>query len=176
MKMTAKMLAAAAALGACSCNGGEKKPNVVFLLFDDLGYGDLGCYGQQMIETPNIDALASQGLLFTDMYSAAPLSAPSRCCLLTGKHMGHSQIRNNEERYVPLDDKGWNGVFLHPDAQGQYPLAEGTQTLGTMLQQAGYRTAMVGKWGLGFPESGSVPNTMGFDYFYGFNCQALAHS
>ena len=88
------MTAAAAALSLCACGKQEvKKPNVVFLLFDDLGYGDLGCYGQEKIETPNIDALASQGLLFTDMYSAAPLSAPSRCCLLTGKHMGHSQIR-----------------------------------------------------------------------------------
>ena len=171
------MTAAAAALSLCACGKQEvKKPNVVFLLFDDLGYGDLGCYGQEKIETPNIDALASQGLLFTDMYSAAPLSAPSRCCLLTGSHMGHSQIRGNEEHYVPTDSLGWNGVFLNPDAQGQFPLEEGTQTLGTMLQSAGYKTAMVGKWGLGFPKSGSTPNTMGFDYFYGFNCQALAHS
>ena len=105
--------AATAALSLCACGKQEvKKPNVVFLLFDDLGYGDLGCYGQQKIETPNIDALASQGLLFTDMYSAAPLSSPSRCCLLTGKHMGHSQIRANEEHYVPKDSLGWNGVFL----------------------------------------------------------------
>lgn len=176
MNKPVKLFAAAAALSACACSAEKPKPNVVFLIFDDLGYGDLGCYGQKMIETPNIDALASQGLLFTDMYSAAPLSSPSRCCLLTGKHMGHSQIRANEEHYVPTGDEGWNGVFLHPDAQGQYPLREGTPTLGTMMQQAGYKTAMVGKWGLGFPESGSVPNTMGFDYFYGFNCQALAHS
>ncbi len=169
--------AATAALSLCACGKQEvKKPNVVFLLFDDLGYGDLGCYGQQKIETPNIDALASQGLLFTDMYSAAPLSSPSRCCLLTGKHMGHSQIRANEEHYVPKDSLGWNGVFLNPEEQGQFPLEEGTQTIATMLQSAGYRTAMVGKWGLGFPKSASLPNTMGFDYFYGFNCQALAHS
>ena len=113
------MTAAAAALSLCACGKQEvKKPNVVFLLFDDLGYGDLGCYGQEKIETPNIDALASQGLLFTDMYSAAPLSSPSRCCLLTGSHMGHSQIRGNEEHYVPTDSLGWNGVFLNPDAQG----------------------------------------------------------
>ena len=177
MNTTFKLLTAAAALSACACTGRKaEKPNIVFLLFDDLGYGDLGCYGQEKIETPNIDALAAQGLIFTDMYSAAPLSSPSRCCLMTGRHMGHSQIRNNEEHYVPTDNLGWNGVFLNPDAQGQFPLEPGTETIGTMMQKAGYKTAMVGKWGLGFPESGSVPNTMGFDYFYGFNCQALAHS
>lgn len=170
---------AAAACAACAC-GQQKlpqKPNIVFLLFDDLGYGDLGCYGQEKIETPNIDALASRGILFTDMYSAAPLSAPSRCCIMTGKHMGHSQIRGNEERYVPEDEAiGWNGVFLNPDQQGQYPLVAGTPTIAKMMQEAGYKTAMVGKWGLGYPDSESTPNTMGFDYFYGFNCQALAHT
>lgn len=171
------MTAAAAALTLCSCGKDEvRKPNVVFLLFDDLGYGDLGCYGQEKIETPNIDALASEGLLFTDMYTSAPLSSPSRCCLLTGKHMGHSQIRANEEHYVPKDELGWNGVFLNPEEQGQFPLEEGTVTVATLMQKAGYKTAMVGKWGLGFPKSASLPNTMGFDYFYGFNCQALAHS
>ena len=177
MNTTFKLLTAAAALSACACTGRKaEKPNIVFLLFDDLGYGDLGCYGQEKIETPNIDALAAQGLIFTDMYSAAPLSSPSRCCLMTGRHMRHSQIRNNEEHYVPTDNLGWNGVFLNPDAQGQFPLEPGTETIGTMMQKAGYKTAMVGKGGLGFTESGSVPNTMGFDYFYGFNCQALAHS
>lgn len=171
------MTMAAAAMSVCGCARNEaQKPNVVFLLFDDLGYGDLGCYGQEKIETPNIDALASQGLLFTDMYTAAPLSSPSRCCLLTGKHMGHSQIRNNEEHFTPTDSLGWNGVFLNPEEQGQFPLEEGTKTIATMMQSAGYKTAMVGKWGLGFPKSASLPNTMGFDYFYGFNCQALAHS
>lgn len=170
-------IAAMTLLSVCACAQQKStQPNIVFLLFDDLGYGDLGCYGQTKIETPNIDALASQGVLFTDMYSAAPLSAPSRCCLLTGQHMGHSQIRGNEERYTPIDSLGWNGVFLNPEAQGQYPLAQGTQTLGTMMQKAGYRTAMVGKWGLGYPGSGSEPLDMGFDYFYGFNCQSLAHT
>ena len=171
--------AAPATAATAACRGGKAaapKPNIVYLMFDDLGYGDLGCYGQKKIETPNIDALAARGILFTDMYSAAPLSAPSRCCILTGKHMGHSQIRNNQERYVPTGEEGWNGIFLHPDQQGQQPMLTGTPTLGTMLQAAGYKTAMVGKWGLGFPESGSTPNKMGFDYFYGFNCQALSHS
>ncbi len=178
MFMNKKVFATAtAALAVCACGRQEvKKPNVVFLLFDDLGYGDLGCYGQEKIETPNIDALASQGLLFTDMYTAAPLSSPSRCCLLTGQHMGHSQIRGNEEHFVPTDSLGWNGVFVNPEEQGQFPLEEGTRTIATLMQNAGYKTAMIGKWGLGFPKSASLPNTMGFDYFYGFNCQALAHS
>lgn len=174
-----QMLLALGAAAACGCNGHHAtpaRPNIVFLLFDDLGYGDLGCYGQEKIETPNIDALASRGILFTDMYTSAPLSAPSRCCILTGKHMGHSQIRGNEEHYKPTDGRGWNGLFEDPSMQGQQPMLEGTMTIGKMMQDAGYKTAMVGKWGLGFPSSESTPNKMGFDYFYGFNCQALAHS
>ena len=173
------LLYALSAAAACGCTGDKaipSKPNIIFLLFDDLGYGDLGCYGQEKIETPNIDALASQGILFTDMYSAAPLSSPSRCCILTGKHMGHSQIRANEEHYKPTDGRGWNGLFEDSTMQGQQPMLEGTPTIGKMMQEAGYKTAMIGKWGLGFPSSGSTPNKMGFDYFYGFNCQALAHT
>ena len=176
---TNRLMIAAAAAAACGCAGTEKapeKPNIIFLMFDDLGYGDLGCYGQDKIETPNIDALASHGIIFTDMYTAAPLSAPSRCCLVTGRHMGHSQIRNNEEHFVPSDDRGWNALFLDDSEEGQLPMLAGTPTIGTMMQEAGYKTAMVGKWGLGFPGSESTPNSMGFDYFYGFNCQALAHS
>lgn len=169
--------AAACAATACAGNGAQpQKPNVVFLLFDDLGYGDLGCYGQTKIETPNIDALASHGILFTDMYSEAPLSSPSRCCIMTGQHMGHSQIRANEEHYDDSTPIGFNMVFLTPERQGQYPMKAGTRTIAAMMQDAGYKTAMVGKWGLGFPGSDSTPTKMGFDYFYGFNCQGLAHS
>ena len=176
MTLTAACAVCSLPVGCCSQSSKFEKPNIIYLLFDDLGYGDLGCYGQKIIETPNIDALAQNGVLFTDMYSAAPLSAPSRCCIMTGKHMGHSQIRGNEEKYKPTDDRGWNGVFLHPEFEGQYPMKAGTPTIAKMLKDAGYRTAMVGKWGLGDPESESTPNKMGFDYFYGFNCQALAHS
>lgn len=178
-KYSALAMATTAMAGAfaTSCQADLKeKPNVVFLLFDDLGYGDLGCYGQTVIETPNIDALAEHGVRFTDMYSAAPLSAPSRCCLLTGQHMGHSQIRSNKEVLEPTTELGWNEVFLQPELEGQYPMNASTRTIGHMMQEAGYRTAMVGKWGLGYPTSESTPNKMGFDYFYGFNCQALAHS
>ena len=125
--------AAPATAATAACRGGKAaapKPNIVYLMFDDLGYGDLGCYGQKKIETPNIDALAARGILFTDMYSAAPLSAPSRCCILTGKHMGHSQIRNNQERYVPTGEEGWNGIFLHPDQQGQQPMLTNSHPTG----------------------------------------------
>lgn len=160
-----------------------ERPNIVFLLFDDLGYGDLGCYGQELIETPNIDALAAKGIIFSDMYTACPLSAPSRCSILTGLHSGHSQIRGNDERWarpegMVLSEADWYFDAIHdnPDLEGQWPLAEGTPTLATMLHGAGYTTAMIGKWGLGGPGSGSAPRDMGFDYFYGFNCQMLAHS
>ena len=175
---TKRIMLAAVAAAACGCTGGKavpEKPNIIYLMFDDLGYGDLGCYGQEMIETPNIDALAANGILFTDMYSAAPLSSPSRCCIMTGKHMGHSQIRHNKERYTPTDGRGWNGLYLDQTMEGQQPMLAGTPTIGKMMQEAGYKTAMVGKWGLGFPASDSTPLKMGFDYFYGFNCQALAH-
>ena len=177
------LLTFAAVLAATGCGtdggkGNAERPNIIYLMFDDLGYGDFGCYGQQMIETPNIDALASRGILFTDMYSEAPLSSPSRCCIMTGKHSGHSQIRHNEEHYSQDSGLGFNTVFLNPDCldEGQYPMKAGTPTISAMMHDAGYRTAMVGKWGLGFPTSDSTPLKMGFDYFYGFNCQALAHS
>ena len=136
-----KLILAATAAAACACTGAEKtpeKPNIIYLMFDDLGYGDLGCYGQTMIETPNIDALASHGILFTDMYTAAPLSAPSRCCIMTGQHMGHSQIRGNEEHFVPTDGRGWNTLFMDDTMEGQYPMLAGTPTIGTMMQAAGY--------------------------------------
>ena len=168
-----------AALSGCSPRLPEK-PNIIYLMFDDLGYGDLGCYGQDLIETPNIDALASRGVVFTDMYSACPLSAPSRCSIVTGLHTGHSQIRHNDER-VPRDFTGmpdWYFDRMRADStyEGQYSLLQGTETIGTMMQKAGYKTAMIGKWGLGGPGSVGDPNNMGFDYFYGFNCQMLAHS
>ena len=168
---------------AGGCTKAPERPNIIFLLFDDLGYGDLGCYGQELIETPNIDALAAKGIVFTDMYSACPLSAPSRCSIMTGLHSGHSQIRANDERWprpegMVLSEADWyfDAIHENPSLEGQWPLAPGTPTIATMLRDAGYSTAMIGKWGLGGPGSGSAPNDCGFDYFYGFNCQMLAHS
>ena len=153
---------------------GAKRPNVIFILLDDAGYGDFGCYGQTKIETPNIDALASQGVRFTDMYAGAPVSAPSRCCLMTGLHSGHSQIRSNDEMLSRGNVWSINAMRENPELEGQAPLAEGTTTIATVMRDAGYRTAMIGKWGLGGPTSKSTPTDMGFDYFYGYMCQRMA--
>lgn len=177
-----------AALAACSsvalraaeagCAPG-RRPNVIFIMMDDAGHGDFGCYGQTKIETPNIDALARNGILFTDMCTACALSAPSRCCLITGQHTGHAQIRDNKEGSGAPDQANiwdYRAVDLDPALEGQAGLAAGTPTLGTMMQQAGYVTGMVGKWGLGGPVSESVPWKMGFDYYYGCICQRVAHN
>ncbi len=130
------------------------KPNIVFIMADDLGYGDLGVYGQQLIATPNIDKLASEGMLFTQFYAGSTVCAPSRSALLTGFHTGHTRVRGNAR--VPLE-------------------AEDT-TFAELLQQAGYVTGLVGKWGLGEPGSSGIPNKKGFDYFYGYLNQLRAHN
>ena len=142
------------------CSEKRNLPNVVFILADDLGYGDLSCLGQQHFNTPNIDALASQGLLFTQHYSGAPVSAPSRSVLLTGLHTGHTQVRGNKEM----------------DEEGQYPLTSEAYTLFDLFKSKGYVTGVYGKWGLGYPGSDGVPSRHGVDSFYGYNCQRLAHS
>lgn len=154
----------------------KHNPNVIFILADDLGYGDLGCYGQTKIETPNIDALAKQGMCFTRYYSGSPVSAPSRCILLTGKHSGHAYIRGNDE----MPDRGnvWSHEAMLDNAflEGQRPMPASTFTIPQMFKQKGYITACIGKWGLGYPGSESTPNKMGFDFFYGYNCQRQAHT
>ncbi|MBK9390977.1 MAG: arylsulfatase [Bacteroidetes bacterium] len=152
------------------------KPNIIFILADDLGYGDLGVYGQTKIETPNIDRLAASGMMFTQHYSGSPVSAPSRCSLLTGKHTGHSQVRGNDE----WPDRGdvWNYRAMIADStlEGQKPLQNGTVTIASLLKSGGYKTGMIGKWGLGAPHTESIPTKMGFDYFFGINCQRMAHT
>ena len=135
------------------------KPNMIFLLADDLGYGDLGCYGQEKINTPNLDRMANQGMRFTQHYAGSTVCAPSRCSLLTGLHTGHCEIRGNKE--------------VKPE--GQYPMSSQVITVSKMLQTADYKTAVIGKWGLGAPGSDGVPNKQGFDYFFGYNCQREAH-
>jgi arylsulfatase len=138
----------------------RRAPNIVLVFADDLGSGELGCYGQRKIATPNIDRLAREGARFTQFYSAAPVCAPSRSALLTGQHLGHTPIRDNAE--------------VQPE--GQAPLPAGTRTLAHDLKAAGYTTACIGKWGLGFVGSSGDPNAMGFDLFYGYNCQRQAHN
>ncbi len=169
-------------LGACTlltagCGGTEtERPNIIIIIADDLGYGDTGPYGQAKIETPNIDRLAEGGMRFTRHYSGSPVCAPSRCVLMTGVHTGHSQVRGNDE----WADRGevWNYRAMIADStlEGQRPLADGTVTLALILQKNGYATGAVGKWGLGAPHTGGRPNSQGFDFFYGYNCQRMAHT
>ncbi len=137
-----------------------RAPNIVFVLADDLGYGELGCFGQKKIKTPNIDRLASEGMRLTQHYAGNAVCAPSRCVLLTGKHPGHAYIRDNKAT----------------PPEGQYPLPSGTTTLGVLLKKHGYTTGAFGKWGLGGPESTGVPGKQGIDRFYGYLCQAKAHN
>ena len=136
-----------------------RKPNVIFLLADDLGYGDVGAFGQKLIKTPHLDRLAAEGTKFTQAYAGATVCAPSRCALMTGKHNGHTPIRGNRE--------------IKPE--GQEPMPADTFTVAHLLQRAGYATGITGKWGLGHPGSTSTPAKMGFDFFYGYNCQLQAH-
>lgn len=157
-------------------NSEGKRPNVIFILMDDAGYGDIGCYGQDKIETPNIDALGQNGIIFTDMYAGAPVSAPSRCCLMTGLHSGHAQIRSNDELIHRGDIWKIGAMIDNPDLEGQKPLEAGTTTIATVMQEAGYETSMIGKWGLGGPSSPSTPTDMGFDSFYGYMCQRMAQN
>lgn len=147
-------IAGAALWGTSHTHAQTKTPNIIFILADDLGYGDLGCYGQEKIKTPNLDAFAREGIRFTQCYSSSTVCAPSRCCLMTGQHTGHGRIRGN--KLVPL-------------------LPEDT-TVAEVLKSAGYDTALIGKWGLGEPGTTGVPNRQGFDYFFGYLNQQHAHN
>ncbi len=134
-------------------------PNIIYILADDLGYGDLGCYGQSKFSTPHLDQLAKEGMRFTRHYSGSTVCAPSRSVLMTGLHTGHTPIRGNQE--------------VKPE--GQSPLPAKTITMAELLQEAGYVTGAFGKWGLGFPGSEGDPVKQGFDHFFGYNCQRYAH-
>jgi len=148
----------------------KRSPNIILILADDLGYNEVGAYGQKKIRTPNIDRLAQEGVRLTDHYSGSPVCAPSRAVLLTGLHTGHAYIRDNDE----MGDRGdvWRDLSL----EGQRPLPAGTVTIASVLKRAGYATAAVGKWGLGGPGSTGEPNRLGFDLFFGFLCQRIAHN
>ena len=159
MKRVLMIAGGAVAATACATQTGPR-PNIVFILADDLGWGDLGCYGQQRFQTPNIDSLAANGLRFTQCYSGTTVSAPSRSCLITGTHSGHTPIRGN----------------LELDPEGQFPLPEGAASIFLDMKAAGYTTGAFGKWGLGFIGSTGDPAAQGVDCFYGYNCQLLAHS
>jgi arylsulfatase A-like enzyme len=132
------------------------RPNIVFIIADDLGYGDLGCYGQDRIPTPNIDRLAKEGMRFTAAYSGATVCAPSRCSLMTGLHGGHMRIRGNRNPEIPLEASD----LVIPE----------------VLKKAGYRTGLFGKWGLGYTGTPGIPNKKGFDEFFGYHTQLQAHT
>ncbi|OHB62965.1 MAG: hypothetical protein A2168_00750 [Planctomycetes bacterium RBG_13_50_24] len=148
----------------------KKKPNIVYIMADDLGYAELGCYGQKKIKTPNIDKLAAEGMRFTQHYSGNPVCAPSRCALMTGLHTGHAQIRANKEV------GGKEGWVLGSTIGGQWPIKTDTVTAAKILKKAGYTTGAFGKWGLGRVGTTGDPNKQGFDHFYGYICQRQAHT
>jgi arylsulfatase len=150
------------------------KPNIIYILADDMGYGDAGAYGQKKIETPNIDALAKNGMLFTQYY-AMPVCAPSRYSLMTGLHSGHAYIRGNDEWDERGDVWSFQAMETNPALEGQLPVPDSTVTIAKVLKKAGYKTALVGKWGLGGPMTTGIPNNQGFDYFYGSLCQRQDH-
>lgn len=155
-----RMAGVAAGSFVAGCHGGRRRgaavdrPNIIFILADDLGYGDLGCYGQQTIQTPNLDRMATEGMIFTDHYAGSTVCAPSRCCLMTGLHTGHAHVRGN----------------------ARLPLRPADVTVAELLKQAGYATGIVGKWGLGEPETTGIPNRQGFDHWFGYLNQRHAHN
>lgn len=163
-KHLTKLIMCCTPLALTACGQAEqetvKQPNIIYILADDLGYGDIEPYGQTIIKTPHLKQMAAEGMLFTQHYAGCTVSAPSRGSVMTGLHTGHSQIRGNRE--------------LAPE--GQQPMEANTYTIGRLMQSAGYKTGIFGKWGLGAPGSESVPTKMGFDNFYGYNCQRMAHS
>lgn len=154
-------IAVAREMEAAASNNSGKQPNVVFILADDLGYGDVGCYGQKRIKTPSLDRMAAEGLRFTQAYAGAAVCAPSRCVLMTGLHGGHARVRGN----IPATDPG---AALRPE----------DVTVARVLKNAGYTTAVIGKWGLGEPTSNKqgLPGRQGFDYFFGYLKQGHAHN
>ncbi len=143
-----------------SCVSAAEKPNFIFILADDLAMGDIGAYGQKLIKTPNLDRMAKEGTRYLSAYAGTSVCAPSRSSFMTGFHMGHCPIRANRE--------------IKPE--GQKPLPPNTVTISNLLKQAGYNTACMGKWGMGMFDTSGSPLTVGFDRFYGYNCQRHAHS
>ncbi len=150
------------------------RPNVIFIMCDDMGYGDLGCYGQPYISTPHIDSMAAEGMRFTQAYAGSPVSAPSRASLMTGQHTGHCEVRGNKEywRDVPMMKYGDNDEYT---VVGQHPYDPGHVVLPEIFKDRGYNTGMFGKWAGGYEGSCSTPDKRGVDEYFGYICQFQAH-
>lgn len=162
--MTSFRIALLGAFSLALVASAAKKPNIIYIMADDLGYAELGSYGQKKIKTPHLDKIAAEGMRFTDHYTGSPVCASARCSLMTGRHGGHAYVRNNYE------------IGTWESYRGQLPLRPEDVTIAEVLKQAGYATGAFGKWGLGEPGSTGDPLNQGFDRFYGFNCQRHAHN
>lgn len=152
----------------------SQKPNVIFILCDDMGYRDLACYGQKYIQTPNIDEMAREGMRFTQAYAGSPVSAPSRSAIMTGQHSGHARVRGNKEYWSPEYTVRY-GNNVDYAVVGQQPYDPGHVILPEILKDNGYRTGLFGKWAGGYEGSESTPDKRGIDEFYGYICQFQAH-
>lgn len=152
----------------------QMKPNIIYIMCDDMGYGDLGCYGQPFIHTPNIDKMAAEGMRFTQAYAGSPVSAPSRASLMTGQHSGHCEVRGNKEywRNTPIVMYGQNEDYSRV---GQHPYDPNHIIIPEIMKDNGYTTGMFGKWAGGYEGSVSTPDKRGIDEFYGYICQFQAH-
>ena len=161
-------------MSACSGQQEAQKPNIIYIMCDDLGYNDLACYGQQYIITPNLDRMASEGMRFTQAYAGSPVSAPSRASFMTGQHTGHTEVRGNKEywRDVPMIQMGVNEEFSRV---GQHPYDTAHVILPEIMKDNGYTTGMFGKWAGGYEGSISTPDKRGIDEYYGYVCQYQAH-
>ena len=164
--------------GAASLTGlalqAQEKPNIIYIMCDDMGYGDLGCYGQQYIATPNLDRMAAQGMRFTQAYAGSPVSAPSRASFMTGQHTGHTHVRGNKE-YWPSGGRIQYGNHSDYARVGQEPYDPNHKIIPEIMKEHGYTTGMFGKWAGGYEGSASTPDKRGIDQFYGYICQFQAH-
>ena len=152
--------------------GAQSKPNIIYIMCDDMGYGDLACYGQQYISTPNIDRLAAQGMRFTQAYAGSPVSAPSRATFMTGQHTGHTHVRANKEYWSGSVQYGANTDYA---VVGQEPYDPNRIIIPEIFKDNGYTTGMFGKWAGGYEGSASTPDKRGIDEYYGYICQFQAH-
>lgn len=167
------LLCSFGALGALAA-GAQEKPNIIYIMCDDMGYGDLTCYGQQYIATPNIDRMAAEGMRFTQAYAGSPVSAPSRASFMTGQHTGHTHVRGNREYWNKFGTVQY-GVVKEYKVTGQEPYDTAHVVIPEIMKDNGYTTGMFGKWAGGYEGSISTPDKRGVDEYYGYICQFMAH-